>query len=234
MARILVIDDEPDIRAVTILALNKGGHTILDAENGMTAMRVLKENIKNNIEIDLIVCDVMMPGMTGHDVCQLVRMDPSVSHIPFIFLSAKREADERLEGIEAGADDYVGKPFALEELLIRVNTVLSKNKPTSLGGAGKRITADPMIQLSLAQCIDMIVRHSLSGKLTALLKGQIQGTVFFESGHAVHAKLNDKVGEAAVRDILSSQLLMYSFEAYEVSDQITMAMDISRVIKRSS
>ncbi|MBX7223682.1 MAG: response regulator [Blastocatellia bacterium] len=231
MARILVIDDEPDIRMATVMALQMGGHTVIEAESGMSAMRVLKEQVARNTVVDLIVCDVMMPGMTGHDVCQLVRLDPSLNEIPFIFLSAKREADERLEGIEAGADDYVGKPFALQELLIRVNSVLAKNKQMEIP---KRISADPMTQLSLAQCIDMIVRHNLSGKLTALLKGTVSGTIFFEGGHAVHAKLEDKIGEAAVRSILASQLLMYSFEAYEVSDQITMAMDISRIIKRPS
>lgn len=232
MARILVIDDEPDIRMATVLALQTGGHAVIEADSGITAMRLLKEQVNNRNTVDLIVCDVMMPGMTGHDVCQLVRLDPALNDIPFIFLSAKREADERLEGIELGADDYVGKPFALQELLIRVNTALTKHK--QLTTPTKRITADPLTQLSLAQCIDMIVRHSLSGKLSALLKGSIQGTIFFEAGHAVHAKLNEKIGEAAVRDILTSPLLMYSFEAYEVSDQITMAMDISRTIKRST
>lgn len=232
MARILVIDDESDIRMATIMALQTGGHTIVEADSGIAAMKQLKDQLRSNTLVDLIVCDVMMPGMTGHDVCQLVRLDPALSDIPFIFLSAKRDADERLEGIEAGADDYVGKPFSLQELHLRVNAALAKHK--QLVASGQRISADPLVQLSLAQCIDLIVRHTLSGKLSVLLKGTIQGTIFFEGGHAVHAKLEDKIGEAAVREILASQLLMYSFEAYEVTDQMTMAMDISRAIKRSS
>jgi DNA-binding response OmpR family regulator len=226
MARILVIDDEPDVRMATVLSLQRGGHAITEAESGMTAMRILRQS--RNEPFDLIVCDVMMPGMTGHEVCQLVRLDPDMQKIPFIFLSAKRESDERMEGMEYGADDYLGKPFALEELLIRVNSVMAKHKATTAG----HTTPDPLAQLTLAQCIDLIVRHNLSGKLTALLKGSIQGVIFFEGGHAVHAKVHDKVSEAAVREILSAQLLMYSFEAYEVSDQITMAMDISRIIKK--
>lgn len=210
------------------MALQRGGHTASEADSGIKAMKLLRERHREE-PFDVIVCDVMMPGMTGHEVCQLVRLDPEMKNLPFVFLSGKRESEERLEGLEVGADDYLGKPFALEELLIRVNGVMAKHKALPTG----YIPSDPLTQISLAQCIDLIVRHSLSGKLTALLKGAIQGLIFFEGGHAVHAKLGEKVGEAAVREILSAHLLMYSFEAYEVADQITMAMDISRLIKRS-
>lgn len=228
MANILVIDDEADIRMATVMALQTGGHTIVEADSGVTAMKILKEQERTHTLADLIVCDVIMPGMTGHDVCQLVRLDPGLHHIPFIFLSAKRDSDERAEGMGVGADDYVGKPFAVQELLIRVNSALAKHK---LGAIG-RITTDPMAQMTLAQCIDMVVRHNLSGKLTAHLKGAQPGTIFFEGGHAVHAKIDTKIGEAAVREILAAPMVMYSFEAYEVTDQITIAMDISRLIKR--
>ncbi|HMZ79574.1 MAG TPA: response regulator [Acidobacteriota bacterium] len=83
MARILVIDDESDIRMATIMALQTGGHTIVEADSGIAAMKLLKDQLRSNTVVDLIVCDVMMPGMTGHDVCQLVRLDPALSEIPF-------------------------------------------------------------------------------------------------------------------------------------------------------
>ncbi len=230
MARILVVDDEPDVRMATVLSLQRGGHVTVEAESGVAAMRLLQQGGA----FDLIVCDVMMPGMTGHEVCQLIRLNQATKNIPFIFLSAKRDVEERIEGIGLGADDYLGKPFALEELLIRVNSVLSKHQAVATGKA----TPDPLQQITLAQCIDLIVRHKLSGKLTTLVKseqeggGTLSGVIFFEGGHAVHAKLEDRLGETAVREILASPLLMYSFEAYEVADQITMAMDITRLIKR--
>ncbi len=230
MARILVIDDEQDVRMATTMALKHGGHTVVEAEDGLSGMRLLRQHGP----FDLIVCDVMMPGMTGHEVCQLVRLNQATKNIPFIFLSAKRDTDERLEGLSLGADDYLGKPFALEELLIRVNSALARHQAIATG----RATPDPLQQVTLAQCIDLVVRHKLSGKLNVLLKGEstdqapVSGAIFFEGGHAVHAKLGNRLGEAAVREILSSSLLMYSFEAYEVADQITMAMDITRLIKR--
>ncbi|MFQ3581617.1 MAG: response regulator transcription factor [Chloracidobacterium sp.] len=230
MARILVIDDEPDVRLATVMSLQRGGHSTTEADSGVTAMRLLQQAGP----FDLIVCDVMMPGMTGHEVCQLVRLNQATKDIPFIFLSAKRDVEERAEGIGLGADDYLGKPFALEELLIRVNSALAKHQAVVLGKA----TPDPLQQITLAQCIDLVVRHKLSGRLTTLIKaaqeggGPISGAIFFEGGHAVHAKLEDRLGESAVREILASPLLMYSFEAYEVTDQITMAMDITRLIKK--
>lgn len=230
MARILVIDDEADVRLATVMALKHGGHTPVEADGGLAAMRLLQQEGP----FDLIVCDVMMPGMTGHEVCQLVRLNQATKNIPFIFLSAKREVEERVEGIGMGADDYLGKPFALEELLIRVNSALAKHQAMATGKA----TPDPLQQITLAQCIDLVVRHKLSGKLAVLVKSAeedsapLTGAIFFEGGHAVHAKLEDRLGETAVREILASPLLMYSFEAYEVTDQITLAMDITRLIKR--
>ncbi|MGQ9897254.1 MAG: response regulator transcription factor [Acidobacteriota bacterium] len=230
MAHILVIDDEPDVRLATVMALKHGGHTTVEADGGLSGMRSLQQHGP----FDLIVCDVMMPGMTGYEVCQLVRLNQTTKNIPFIFLSAKREVEERLEGIGLGADDYLGKPFALEELLIRVNSVLARHQAVVTA----RPILDPLQQVTLAQCIDLVVRHKLSGKLNVLLKAnsgsepQVSGAIFFEGGHAVHAKLEDRLGEAAVREILASSLLMYSFEAYEVADQITMAMDITRLIKK--
>lgn len=230
MARILVIDDEADVRLATVMALRHGGHTPVEADGGLAAMRLLQREGP----FDLIVCDVMMPGMTGHEVCQLVRLNQATKNIPFIFLSAKREVEERVEGIGMGADDYLGKPFALEELLIRVNSALAKHQAMATGKA----TPDPLQQITLAQCIDLVVRHKLSGKLAVLVKSAVEGAapltgaIFFEGGHAVHAKLEDRLGETAVREILASPLLMYSFEAYEVTDQITLAMDITRLIKR--
>src|SRR5687768_10756298 len=120
MAKILVIDDEDEVRLAAHAALESGGHEVVEANGGIPAMKLLKEQGG----YDLIVSDILMPGIGGLELCQLVRLDPKYKEIPFIFLSGKREDEERLMGINAGADDYVGKPFAVQELLMRVNTVL--------------------------------------------------------------------------------------------------------------
>lgn len=225
MPKILVIDDEDEVRLAAKLALESGGHDVVEANGGITAMRLLKEQGP----FDLIVSDVMMPGIGGLEVCQLVRLDPALKGIPFIFLSGKREDEERLAGIDVGADDYVGKPFAIQELLLRVNNVLLRNK-TAPGAAPP--PSNPLLQLTMPQFIELVVEHNLSGKLSTLSRPSEKGLIFFEGGHAVHAKYKDKIGEEAVKEILASSLLYFSFEAYEVSDQITMAMDISRSIRQ--
>lgn len=226
MAKILIIDDEDEVRLAGRMALETGGHEVMEANGGIMAMKMLKDHGG----FDLIISDVMMPGIGGLEVCQLVRLDPAFKHIPFIFLSGKREDEERLAGIDVGADDYVGKPFAVQELLLRVNSVLMRHKKGSVGLVPT--PSNPLSQLTLSQFIEMVVRHSLSGKLSTLSRPDEKGVIFFEGGHAVHAKFLDKVGEQAVREILTSALLFFSFEAYEVTDQITMAMDISRTIKK--
>lgn len=228
MSKILVIDDEDEVRLAAQLSLEAGGHQVVEAVSGIAAMKLLKENH----HFDLIVCDVMMPGIGGLELCQLVRLDPDLKDIPFIFLSGRREDIERVAGINVGADDYVGKPFAVQELLLRVNHVLLRYKH---GGALESSfpPSNPLLQLGLPQFIEMVVFHGLSGKLTTRSRPDDQGVIFFDSGHAVHAKFRETLGEVAVREIMASPLLFFSFEAYEVTDQITMAMDISRAIKKT-
>ncbi|MBL8151479.1 MAG: response regulator [Blastocatellia bacterium] len=225
MAKILIIDDEDEVRLAGKVALESGGHEVFEASGGLAAIKMLKD--KGGF--DLIISDVMMPGIGGLEVCQLVRLDPKFKDIPFIFLSGKKEEEERVAGIDAGADDYLGKPFAIQELLIRVNNALMRHKKGSVGAPP---APSPFAQLTLPQFIEMVVRHNLSGKLATLSRPTDKGLIFFEKGHAVHAKFKDQSGEQAVRDILTSPLMFFSFEAYEVSDQITMAMDISRAIKK--
>lgn len=227
MSKILVIDDEDEVRLAARLSLESGGHEVVEVNGGIAAMKLLKENSF----FDLIVCDVMMPGIGGLELCQLVRLDPELKDIPFIFLSGKREDIERLAGINVGADDYVGKPFAVQELLLRVNHVLLRHKQILSGNQAP--STNPLLQLELPQFIEMVVFHGLSGKLTTSSRPNEPGVIFFESGHAIHAKFMDKTGEVAVRAIMDSSLLCFSFEAYEITDQITMAMDISRAIKKN-
>lgn len=227
MSRILVVDDEDEVRLAAQLSLEAGGHEVTEVSGAIAAMKLLKENSY----FDLIVCDVMMPGIGGLEFCQLVRLDPELKEIPFIFLSGKREDIERLAGIKVGADDYLGKPFAVQELLLRVNHVLLRHKQASSGT--QLPNSNPLLQLSLPQFIEMVVFHALSGKLTTSSRPNDEGVIFFENGHAVHAEFKNLIGEAAVREIMQSPLLCFSFQAEEITDQITMAMDISRAIKQN-
>src|SRR5438270_2415606 len=112
MSRILVIDDNTDIRENTAEILDLAGYKTFTAENGKKGVEVaIKE------KPSLIVCDIMMPELDGYGVLHLLKKNPETEHIPFIFLTAKTERSDFRKGMEMGADDYVTKPFDDIELL---------------------------------------------------------------------------------------------------------------------
>jgi two-component system phosphate regulon response regulator PhoB len=120
--RILVVDDEPEINSLLALALRLQEYTVVQAYNGEQALEQLQKHSP-----DLILLDVMMPGMTGIDVARAVKKDPSKANIPIIFLTAKHDVGDHLQGLEMAAD-YVTKPFAPPDLLIRIKQVLLFSK----------------------------------------------------------------------------------------------------------
>ena len=116
--KILVVDDEQNILDVIKAYLEKDGFDVITAMDGKSAL-----DIYNNEEIHLIVLDLMLPKMTGEEVCNRIR---STSSMPIIMLTAKAEEDERIEGISIGADDYLTKPFSVRELVVRVRALLRR------------------------------------------------------------------------------------------------------------
>ena len=112
---VLLVDDEPDIRCVVAAKLRAAGYTVETASDGAEACRRMAESPPH-----VVLLDVMMPGMSGIEVCRWVRSQPAVQHAYVIFLTAKAQVSDRVNGLDAGADDYVVKPFDLNELLARV------------------------------------------------------------------------------------------------------------------
>lgn len=121
MARILIAEDEPDIRELVAFTLRFAGHEVTTASNGEEALHQALQVIP-----DLILMDVRMPKMTGYDACRAMKLEPAIKEIPVVFLSAKGQDSEIQTGIEAGAEDYLLKPFAPDQLVERVKTILSK------------------------------------------------------------------------------------------------------------
>ena len=122
-ATILIADDEPGIRIALKALLSREGHDIAFATDGLQA---LSEAVR--LVPDLILLDVMMPGLDGFRVCQCLRADPKLAEVPIILITGLADRDSRLRGIEAGADDFVGKPFDAVELRARVRTTLRLNR----------------------------------------------------------------------------------------------------------
>lgn len=118
MPRILIADDEPNIREVISFALERAGFAVATARNGSEALQQLRRG-----QIDLIVLDIGMPEMDGLEVCRQIRKS---SDVPILFLSARDEEIDRVLGLEIGGDDYVTKPFSARELVARVNVILKR------------------------------------------------------------------------------------------------------------
>ena len=131
--KILLVDDDRDLLEMLLSIFRRAGYTkLLTASSGLEALRAWKEN-----QPDLVVLDVMMPGMDGFSVLKEIRR---TSRVPVLMLTARGEAEDRIEGLEIGADDYLPKPFLPRELLLRAGAILSraypeKNELVELAGA---------------------------------------------------------------------------------------------------
>ena len=125
MAReVLVVEDEPDIRRLVVLHLERDGFRCRTATTGSDALREVKAAVP-----DLVILDLLLPGVDGLEVCRQLRRDASTAALPIIMLTAKSDEVDRIVGLEIGADDYVGKPFSPKELVARVRAVLRRAHP---------------------------------------------------------------------------------------------------------
>jgi DNA-binding response OmpR family regulator len=120
MARILIAEDEHDIRELIIFTLKFAGHEVYPTSNGEEAYQMVAQ-----VMPDLILLDVRMPRMTGYEVCEQIKSNADTKDIPVVFLSAKGQESEVKMGIEAGADEYILKPFSPEQLVERVKSILT-------------------------------------------------------------------------------------------------------------
>ncbi len=121
MTKILIAEDEPDIRELVAFTLRFAGYEVVTTSNGEEAVQMAAKELP-----DLILMDVRMPRMTGYDACRLLKADPELKDIPVVFLSAKGQESEIQTGLEAGAEEYLLKPFAPDQLTERVRTILRK------------------------------------------------------------------------------------------------------------
>ena len=118
-ARILVVDDEPDVLELVVFHLKKEKYKVAIADNGDKALKIAREQVPN-----LIILDLMLPGISGLEICQLLKQNPKTTEIPILMLTARAGEEDRVRGLELGAHDYVTKPFSPRELVLRVNNLL--------------------------------------------------------------------------------------------------------------
>src|SRR5467141_2931976 len=114
MAKILIVEDEEDLAGLLVYNLKAEGHEPFVARNGAAAIARLREK-----KHDLVLLDLMLPDISGRDVARMIRGEPTLAATPIIIVTAKGQENDRVAGLEIGADDYVVKPFSVKELLLR-------------------------------------------------------------------------------------------------------------------
>jgi len=132
MARILVVEDEKDLQEVLAYNLRQAGHSVIVVGSGRDALGAVPEH-----RPDLVLLDLMLPDVTGIEICRKLKSEPGTREVPIVMVTAKGDEVDRVVGFELGADDYVVKPYSLRELLLRVDAVLRRTSPPSAGGAGR-------------------------------------------------------------------------------------------------
>lgn len=158
MAKICVVEDDPILMEFILFNLDKEEHSTLSYTHGDQAM----EHIHQVVTCDLIMLDNMLPGHTGIELCKAIR---TLSNVPILFLSAKGNTSDRIEGLKAGANDYLAKPFNLEELMLRIQVLIPK--PTLTYNVGLFELDFESMEVSNATTREI---HTLSKKEMTLLK----------------------------------------------------------------
>jgi two-component system phosphate regulon response regulator PhoB len=127
LANVLLVEDEKSIITLIKYNLEKEGFKVFCAETGEDALKIIKEKT-----LDVVILDWMLPDVSGIEVCRQIKKDKKLKNVPVLILTAKGEPDDKIKGLEVGADDYVTKPFNNKELLLRIKSLIKRSKPSLL------------------------------------------------------------------------------------------------------
>ena len=199
MARVLVVDDDPTVREVVVSYLRAAQHEVLEAADGESVATIMRDT-----PADLVVLDLMLPGIDGLEVCRRLRAS---SDVPVIMLTALGSETDRVVGLERGADDYVTKPFSPRELVLRVESVLRRAGERTRPEQGRFADGDLTVDLA---------RHeaTLAGRVLALTTREFDLLKFLVANPAT----------AYSREELLQQVWGWSF-----GDQSTVTVHVRRL-----
>ncbi|HNQ12796.1 MAG TPA: response regulator transcription factor [Bacteroidia bacterium] len=142
--RILLVEDEKSIADAIALNLEMEGHKVVKVDNGKQALKTF-----NSERFNLIILDIMLPEMDGFSVCDAIRLENT--EVPILFLTAKNTSEDRIKGLKLGADDYLCKPFELEELILRVNNLIKRSSTTGQNGKNINLFAFNGFEIDFAE-----------------------------------------------------------------------------------
>lgn len=195
MARksILIVDDSPLIQQLVADAFKPRGFEVLRAGDGSEALRVLCEN-----RPDVIVADILMPIMDGWRFCEEVRRNPATFDIPFIFLTTESEVRKRVRGLRLGADDFLTKPFAPEELVARAEKLLERAERLHRLAQATEALSGHTKHLPVPDLLQILSLNMKSGTLRLEDPTGLVGRIYFDEGSIVHSEMGEVKGEKAL------------------------------------
>jgi DNA-binding response OmpR family regulator len=190
--KILVVDDEENIRHLLRLAF-EDDFEVREAKDGEDALEVALSWKPN-----LIISDIMMPKLDGYGLYRKLKGRPETATVPFVFLSAKKDVEERVVGLEMGADDYITKPFSIKELKAKVKSIIKKAKDLQTRGSLEGL----LREVDLVEIIQLLEMGRKSGMLI-LEAGDSTGNIYFVDGRPLFARTDPWSGSDAFFTMLS-------------------------------
>jgi DNA-binding response OmpR family regulator len=204
--RILVVDDDADIRELLVTQLTALGYEALTAQDGVEALDVATSN-----EPDLMIVDVMMPGLDGFQLVETISAQRFTKTIPCVFLTARDGVPDRVKGLRLGAWDYITKPFSMSELVARIEGILARNALGDDFLDGDSAVVGRIDEVTLPGVIQTIGDSRLSGALTVQSE-QSSAEIWFSDGKIVEVEVGEDSGEDALAEALSWETGTFRFE----------------------
>jgi DNA-binding response OmpR family regulator len=191
MLKILIVEDDPDILELLHFNLGKAGYQTIRAVDGEQALALAQEH-----KPDLILLDLLLPGLNGLEVCRRLKWNSDLQHLPIIMVTAKGEEMDRIVGLELGADDYIVKPFSIREIILRIQKVLERKE--------KKVPHSSYLKAD-SLLLDLEAH-------TAKLEGK--GLDLTATEFRLLAHLMRNRGRVQTRDALLDKVWGYSFDGY--------------------
>jgi len=218
---VLVVDDEALVREVLTKELTQAGYKVITAIDAQEALRkiYLASDWGPTGFPDLIITDIMMPGMDGFEFCQRVKSNPKLKPIPFLFLTVKDTTLDRARALILGCQRYIIKPFTHKELLQAVNERLVDARQTqTLLAEHEQTFEGELARFTVLSLVDLFLIGGWAGTLTIFAQGK-QGGVEFASGEVAKVWWDDKEGEEALADLLAQAEGTFKVERNPVPPQ---------------
>ncbi len=196
-SHVLLVDDDPKVLRLLEATLRLKDYDVHKVESAAAALKYLAERAP-----DLIISDIMMPDLDGYDFLRRVRDGGRSAAVPFIFLSARSEPEDVVRGLRLGADEFLRKPFSIDELLVRVERVLHRDAPSSPDSPRGAFEGE-LEHMSVPDLLRMLCVQRKSGVLDVELRdGRVQAQLALRAGHVEHAVLAEMQGEIVLFQLL--------------------------------